>query len=662
MSAPVANCPSCGAEIRFRWAGAVQTVCEHCSSIVVRRDVDLEAVGRVSEPPPVTSRIRLGTEGTYDGRRFTVVGRIAYAWQSGAWSEWHLAFGDGRSGWLSDAQDEYAVTFAVPAPPPLPPADELRPGQEVPLYIPGGPFTVGTVTAARYAGVEGDLPFEYRGKEHTPFADLRSESGKLATIDYSESPPLLFAGEFVDFGALALTELREGEARRVEATQALNCPSCGGTVTLRLPGESVNAVCEYCLSVLQVGESERLRIVQKFKDAVRVKPLIPLGTTGRMHGAEWTVLGMQQRTIRVEGVPYSWREYLLHNPERGFRYLTEYDGHWNDVVVLKTPPTLPKSTTRAVVSLHGEHFRPFQHTSAETTFVLGEFPWQIRVGEKAKTDDYVSPPRLLSREEVPGEVSWSLGEYTPPGRVWDAFKLPGTPPVPRGTYANQPSPHTGHRRLWPLFAAFAALLVAVLIVRGAGGNKPVLVQEGLTAENAVPEQAASVSSFQVQGQPAPVQARDPAEDVYVSPPFTVEGRPSTLRVSLRTNVNNSWAGFDMTLVEQASGRTREFSREVGHYSGVEGGERWSEGSRNGGVTVPAVPAGTYRLLIAPQGSAPVVYDVRVTRDAPSVWLYLLALVALLVPPAVRGLQHATFEHNRWMESDYPPVTSDDDEE
>src|SRR5688572_22712457 len=114
MSAPVANCPSCGAEIRFRWAGAIQTVCEHCSSILVRRDVDLAAVGRVSEPPPATSRIQVGTQGTYEQRRFTVVGRIAYAWESGAWSEWHLAFGDGRSGWLSDAQDEYAVTFAVP--------------------------------------------------------------------------------------------------------------------------------------------------------------------------------------------------------------------------------------------------------------------------------------------------------------------------------------------------------------------------------------------------------------------------------------------------------------------------------------------------------------------------------------------------------------------
>jgi hypothetical protein len=77
--------------------------------------------------------------------------------------------------------------------------------------------------------------------------------------------------------------------------------------------------------------------------------------------------------------------------------------------------------------------------------------------------------------------------------------------------------------------------------------------------------------------------------------------------------------------------------------------------------VPSVPAGTYRLLVAPQGSAPIVYDVNVTRDAPLMWLYLLALLALLVPPAIRGLQHASFEQQRWMESDYPPVSDDDDD-
>jgi len=36
----------------------------------------------------------------------------------------------------------------------------------------------------------------------------------------------------------------------------------------------------------------------------------------------WEVIGFQVRTIRVQGIDYSWGEYLLFNPYEGFRYLT----------------------------------------------------------------------------------------------------------------------------------------------------------------------------------------------------------------------------------------------------------------------------------------------------------------------------------------------------
>jgi hypothetical protein len=259
------------------------------------------------------------------------------------------------------------------------------------------------------------------------------------------------------------------------------------------------------------------------------------------------------------------------------------------------------------------------------------------VGDKATVNDFVHPPLLLSRENTNDEETWSLGEYTSGQRLWEAFKLEGRPPFPRGTFANQPSPHAGAGRLWNTFFLLFAVLFAVFFWRAVTGGQDVLASN---------------------------QGFDPAveeNNVFVTEPFTVSGRPSAIKVELRTGVKNSWGAFDLALVDERSGTSREMSEDVAYYHGVEDGERWSEGSRNTSVRLGGVPAGTYRLVVAPQGDFAFSYDVRVIRDPPSLFMYLAALFLLVLPPVYVSLMSASFEHQRWMESDYPPATGDDDE-
>ena len=206
MTQPTANCPNCGAPITFRWSASVQTVCEYCKSVLVRTDIDLEKVGQVADLPPNSSPIQIGTEGVYGKRSFVVTGRIVYEYDQGNWNEWHLVMNDGASGWLSDAQLEYAVTFAATAQN-LP--QTCKVGQDYTWN--NQAYVVTTITRAHYRGVEGELPFQYWDKSDVLFVDLMSHSNKFATIDYSENPPLLFLGESVDFDSLNLKNLRSFE-------------------------------------------------------------------------------------------------------------------------------------------------------------------------------------------------------------------------------------------------------------------------------------------------------------------------------------------------------------------------------------------------------------------------------------------------------------------
>src|ERR1700757_2893399 len=191
--------------------------------------------------------------------------------------------------------------------------------------------------------------------------------------------------------------------------RALNCPQCGAAITLRSFQQAVTVVCESCHSILDAKDPS-LRILQQFQVATsELKPMIPLGTRGKLRGTDYEVIGFQRRSILSDGVRYDWHEYLLFNPYKGSRYLSEYQGHWNDITVCKELP-IAQSGIISRANYLGEVYRHFQTADAATGYVLGEFPWQVRVGERATVSDYICPPRMLSCEQSEGETTWSIGE------------------------------------------------------------------------------------------------------------------------------------------------------------------------------------------------------------------------------------------------------------
>lgn len=201
------NCPSCGAPVVFQSAASVMAVCEYCSSTLVRHDLDLENIGKMAQLQADGSPLQLRAEGRYQGESFTVVGRIQLRFEKGLWNEWHLLFDDQRSGWLGESAGIYAVSFLTEVGEKIPKFEELQPGESVTLKK--ASYEVTDVEKAFCVGGQGELPFQIGPGYEAPVADLAGSAKRFATLDYSEEPPLVYMGEYVEFEELHFSGLRE---------------------------------------------------------------------------------------------------------------------------------------------------------------------------------------------------------------------------------------------------------------------------------------------------------------------------------------------------------------------------------------------------------------------------------------------------------------------
>jgi hypothetical protein len=416
--------------------------------------------------------------------------------------------------------------------------------------------------------------------------------------------------------------------------KSISCPNCGGPVQLRGFAHTLSVVCPQCHSLLDASTPE-VQVLQTFQGKTQLQPTIPLGSRGKIGGTQYEVIGFQVRQVAEGDDNYTWNEYLLFNPYQGFRYLTEYNGHWNFVHVETALPESTRGRGRIAMRYSGKTCLAFDSMTASTVYVLGEFPWRVQVGESVACQDFVSPPMMLSSESTGGEVTWSLAQYMTGSQIWQAFKLPGSPPPTYGVFANQPSPYGGsigsswRTWLW-LNVALMALVFAFIIV--APGHVA-FSDHYAYSQNVKSDNAA-----------------------FVTPTFQLEGRNSNVKLSIHTDLDNNWAYFNFALINDQTGQTFDFAREVSYYHDSDG----SEGSRNNSVIVPGVPSGQYYLRVEPEmavGSPFVRYDLELRRNVPNYGFFGIAALLLLIPPVLTTFRRGSFEAARWRESDFAPLVS-----
>ncbi len=383
----------------------------------------------------------------------------------------------------------------------------------------------------------------------------------------------------------------------VPKVAGLNCPNCGASVAMRTFGQAVSVVCPSCNSILD-AKDPNVSILQKAQSAQRIQPLIPLGSRGGFEGAKFEVIGFQVRTVNdPDDGPDSWSEYLLYNPIRGYRYLTEYKGHWNLVRVAQAIPELESDTQ---VRFAGASFRLHSAETAQTSYIIGEFPWVVHGGDTADVADYSAPPQILSRESTPEETVWSVGRYIDAGAVWQAFGLANAAPASQGVAANQPSPFPPGSSLWGTAwkLVIAAFVLALLFSAMAGHQ---VFRDSVVL----------------------------ASGPRVTPAFDVQGHESNLQIEAANQGEESFY-VHYSLVDQASGQARSFARSVG---------------KEDKAVVPSVKPGRYALRMEadPPGAQ---FELTIRRGATSLTFFWIAAVLLLLPPLAQTFKRASFERSR----------------
>ncbi len=284
------------------------------------------------------------------------------------------------------------------------------------------------------------------------------------------------------------------------------------------------------------------------------------------------------------------------------------------------------------ISFEGKNFRRYLKYKYVTLFAQGEFPGNVFADQgKIQAIDFISPPEILSIETRPDkEVTWFKGEYIHPSILKN--QAAETLPSRRGIAPAQPKIKVDNSML------IASSVFALILVG--------LVQFLSTMNSAEKTILRSTYKF----------PESLYRQTYVTPKFNLEKWKSNLQLDIESPVSNSWFELEATLVNANDGTEYTLEQGVEHYWGTDGGESWSEGGTSATAYFSSIPAGTYFFQVTGEREVKYMmvdeFTVKVVNDTPMNLNLIIALILVLIWPAVLGLISYYNEYERWANSPY----------
>lgn len=421
-----AACPNCGAPVTFKSSVSTYAVCEYCSSTVVRKDDQLELMGKMAQLLDDASPVQIGASGSFLQQSFQVVGRVQFSYEDGSWNEWHVLFDNGRSGWLSELNGRSTMVIEREgAGASLPRFMELRPGQQI--TIEGNRYEVAYLTQAQLVGGQGELPFKIAPGTKVPVVDLRGVGHNVfATLEYPNAveeadagAPRVFIGRDVPFAELKMSGLRDVRIKEIGkgGTRTVDCPNCGAGITIQR-ADTKSITCSNCHSTVGV-EQGGVALLAKYSGAEVIEPPLPIGQKGTLDGRKLQIVGFLQRYVVEDGERYFWDEYLALEETTGqYIWLTCGEDGWK---FGELTGTTPEQRPGGAVIYEGKAYNLVENGTAITDYVLGEFNWRVKQGDKAWYQTFRTGDIDISMERTGNEVTWTKLTKTTGAALSKAF-------------------------------------------------------------------------------------------------------------------------------------------------------------------------------------------------------------------------------------------------
>lgn len=631
LSPAISQCPACSSLLHFKSDETTVIICSSCGAVSNR-----DEHGKLNAKPQfIISKaaeiIQPGTTGIWENEAFSVLGRFRAWFEESVFNYWTIAFANGNIALLCEGYGIYAIakpTFLyekissqIVANTDIGDLCELE--KEI-------KFILGKKHKAFKWEIEGELYIPGLSSSFTVLEFSATKGRNIFVFQFEKSPVRAYEATYTSFSDLQLKNLKDYN----NPGKTFECSTCSKTIHVKTYPYAQSCACPSC------GTFHSLKNGTDFKKekSASTSPTVHLsiGAAGYVSGILYEIIGHSQKEEQ-NSYHSKWIEYTLFNPEQGFAFLSEYEGHW---IYIKESYKFPVLFNQNIKNFEFNH-EPFQLYNAYTYKVIdakGEFPYNVFDNASTKSREYISPPEVWIQERDNKEgITWFHGQHIDANAVLSAFN-PNSMPYQTGIGAVQPKGFINIQKI--VQATVTGILLLLFIHFFISMSK----QERVLYDNTI---SFPDSSFQVS---------------LVTQKFVFDKWRSNVRFSIEAPVSNSWFELNATLINAQTGKEYSIEKGVEYYYGYSDGESWTEGGQKKDAYLTKIPAGTYflQLLGTAEGNPYNKlsrFSLRITYDVPNTRNVLWAIVLLLIWPIGKYWHINHNEKMRWSNSPYSMYNS-----